>query len=80
MTWAQLLQLTSKREGIIWDKPDWIDRYRNVKRYARNLEKKGSKRVLAEAGTYWRHADLGMAWLRKFLGRCDGTKNTIRIR
>ena len=30
ITWAHMLQLTSEWEGTLWEKPDWIDHYRDV--------------------------------------------------
>ena len=30
ITWKNMLQLTSEWQGTIWDKPDWVDHYRDV--------------------------------------------------
>ncbi len=58
ITWAQMLQLTSEWEGTRWDKPDWIDHYRNVMGHPHHSEKKGIKRPLQEPGTYWEYNDV----------------------
>ena len=58
ITWAQMLQLTSEWEGTLWDKPDWIDHYRDVIGDCQNLDKRGSKRSLQPPGTYWEYNDV----------------------
>ena len=58
ITWAQMLQLTSEWEGTLWDKPDWIDHYRDVIGDSQNLDKRGSKRSLQPPGTYWEYNDV----------------------
>ena len=58
ITWAHMLQLTSEWEGTLWDKPDWIDHYRNVMGNPHHSEKKGNKRALQEPGTYWEYNDV----------------------
>ena len=58
ITWAHMLQLTSEWEGTLWDKPDWIDHYRDVIGDSSHSEKKGSKRKLQPPGTYWEYNDV----------------------
>ena len=58
ITWLHMLQLTSEWEGTLWDKPDWIDHYRNVTGQPLHSEKKGSKRILREPGSYWEYNDV----------------------
>ena len=58
ITWAHMLQLTSEWEGTLWDKPDWIDHYRDVIGASSHSEKKGSKRKLQPPGTYWEYNDV----------------------
>ena len=72
ITWAHLLQLTSEWEGTLWDKPDWIDHYRNVMGHPPHGEKKGSKRALQEPGTYWEYNDVRVNQLSFALMRAFG--------
>ena len=58
ITWAHMLQLTSEWEGTLWDKPDWIDHYRDVIGDSSHSGKKGSKRKLQPPGTYWEYNDV----------------------
>ena len=58
ITWAHMLQLTSEWEGTLWDKPDWIDHYRDVIGNSSHSEKKRSKRKLQPPGTYWEYNDV----------------------
>lgn len=53
-----MLQLTSEWDGTLWDKPIWIDHYRNVTGHPHHSEKKGSKRLLQELRTYWEYNDV----------------------
>ena len=58
ITWAHMLQLTSEWEGTLWEKPDWIDHYRDVTGNSLHADKRGSKRKLQPAGTYWEYNDV----------------------
>jgi CubicO group peptidase (beta-lactamase class C family) len=58
ITWAHMLQLTSEWEGTLWDKPDWIDHYRDVMGDTTHAEKRGSKRTLQPPGIYWEYNDV----------------------
>lgn len=69
ITWRQLLNHTSEWEGTLWDKPDLIDRNRDLANEA--SAKKGTTRTLQEPGTYWEYNDirvnrLALALLRRF--------------
>jgi len=69
ITWRQLLNHTSEWEGTLWDKPDLIDRNRDLSNEA--SAKKGTVRALQEPGTYWEYNDirvnrLALALLRRF--------------
>jgi len=58
ITWAQMLQLTSEWEGTLWEKPDWIDHYRDVVGNSVHSDKRGSRRKLQSPGTYWEYNDV----------------------
>ena len=58
ITWAHMLQLTSEWEGTLWEKPDWIDHYRDVVGNSLHSDKRGSKRKLQPPGTYWEYNDV----------------------
>ena len=58
ITWAHMLQLTSEWEGTLWEKPDWIDHYRDVVGDFLHSDKRGSKRKLQPPGTYWEYNDV----------------------
>ena len=58
ITWAQMLQLTSEWEGVLWDKPDWIDHNRIVTGETKNAGQKGVKRTLQNPGTHWEYNDV----------------------
>ena len=69
VTWRQLLNHTSEWEGTLWDKPDLIDRNRDLGNEA--SAKKGMPRALREPGEYWEYNDirvnrLALALLRRF--------------
>ena len=69
ITWRQLLNHTSEWEGTLWDKPDLIDRNRDLSNEA--SANKGTTRTLQEPGTYWEYNDirvnrLALALLRRF--------------
>jgi CubicO group peptidase (beta-lactamase class C family) len=71
ITWSHLLQQTSEWEGTLWDKPDVVDRYRNLTTEGGPYAKKGLPRPLQAPGTYWEYNDvrvnrLSLALLRLF--------------
>ena len=53
-----MLQLTSEWEGVLWDKPDWIDHNRIVTGETKNAGQKGVKRTLQNPGTHWEYNDV----------------------
>ncbi|MBT7756423.1 MAG: serine hydrolase, partial [Rhodospirillaceae bacterium] len=57
ITWQHLLQQTSEWEGTLWDKPDLIDRHRQLGAGADN-SRKGQHRDLAPPGEYWEYNDV----------------------
>lgn len=57
VTWRHLLQQTSEWEGTLWDKPDLVDRNRQVGAGADN-SRKGTHRDLRRPGTYWEYNDV----------------------
>ena len=57
ITWRHLLQQTSEWQGTLWDKPDLIDRNREVGGEADNT-RKGQHRELQPPGTYWEYNDV----------------------
>lgn len=57
ITWHHLLQQTSEWEGTLWDKPDWIDRNRDVS-ITGPQSQKGTQRPLQEPGTYFEYNDV----------------------
>ena len=69
ITWRHMLQQTSEWEGTLWDKPDQIDRNRQLA--AEGKARKGDARPLAAPGAYWEYNDvrvnrLSLALLRRF--------------
>ena len=69
ITWRHMLQQVSEWEGTLWDKPDQIDRNRQLS--AEGRAKKGDARPLHTPGTYWEYNDvrvnrLSLALLRRF--------------
>ncbi|HYB10249.1 MAG TPA: serine hydrolase [Alphaproteobacteria bacterium] len=69
ITWRHLLEQTSEWEGTLWDKPDLIDRNRDLGNEA--SAKKGTARELREPGEYWEYNDirvnrLALALLQRF--------------
>jgi CubicO group peptidase (beta-lactamase class C family) len=69
ITWRHLLEQTSEWEGTLWDKPDLVDRNRDLGNEASG--KKGTPRELREPGEYWEYNDvrvnrLALALLRRF--------------
>jgi CubicO group peptidase (beta-lactamase class C family) len=57
ITWQHLLQQTSEWEGILWGKPDLIDRNREVGTRADN-SRKGTHRDLRPSGAFWEYNDV----------------------
>jgi CubicO group peptidase (beta-lactamase class C family) len=57
ITWRQLLQQTSEWEGTLWDKPDLVDRNRQVGPGSDN-SRKGTHRDLQPPGSYWEYNDV----------------------
>ena len=57
ITWRNMLQLTSEWEGSLWDKPDLVDRNRQVGAGGDNT-KKGTGRTLQKSGTHWEYNDV----------------------
>jgi CubicO group peptidase (beta-lactamase class C family) len=57
ITWHHLLQQTSEWEGTLWDKPDLIDRNRQVGGLP-GAAKKGTHRDLREPGGFWEYNDV----------------------
>lgn len=55
ITWHHLLQQTSEWSGTLWDKPDQVDHNRVV---GGDNSKKGQKRRLRSAGTFWEYNDV----------------------
>jgi len=57
ITWHHLLQQTSEWEGVLWDKPDLIDRNRAVGGRP-SMAAKGTHRDLAAPGEFWEYNDV----------------------
>lgn len=57
ITWRHLLTQTSEWEGTLWDKPDLIDRNRQVGPGSDN-SRKGQHRDLQPPGSYWEYNDV----------------------
>ncbi|MBI1779606.1 MAG: serine hydrolase [Proteobacteria bacterium] len=57
ITWRHLLTLTSEWEGTLWDKPDLIDRNRNLATEGGSALK-GKHRDLKPPGRYWEYNDV----------------------
>jgi len=57
ITWRHLLHQTSEWQGTLWDKPDLIDRNRQVGVGADN-SRKGSHRELQAPGSFWEYNDV----------------------
>ena len=70
ITWRHLLQQTSEWEGTLWDKPDLVDRNRNVG--GGDNSRKGDHRDLREPGTYWEYNDVRVNRLSLALMRVLG--------
>lgn len=57
ITWRHFLQQTSEWEGTLWDKPDLVDRNRQVGVGADN-SRKGTHRDLQPPGTFYEYNDV----------------------
>jgi CubicO group peptidase (beta-lactamase class C family) len=57
IAWHHLLQQTSEWEGVLWDKPDRVDRNRAVAGRP-SAARKGSHRDLAPPGGFWEYNDV----------------------
>jgi len=57
ITWRHLLHQTSEWEGTLWDKPDLIDRNRQVGVGSDN-SRKGTHRNLQAPGSFWEYNDV----------------------
>jgi CubicO group peptidase (beta-lactamase class C family) len=57
ITWHHLLQQTSEWEGMLWDKPDLIDRNRTVAGRP-SAAPKGTHRELKPPGEFWEYNDV----------------------
>jgi CubicO group peptidase (beta-lactamase class C family) len=57
ITWHQLLQQTSEWEGTLFDRPDLVDRNREVGLGGDN-SRKGQHRDLGPPGSYWEYNDV----------------------
>jgi CubicO group peptidase (beta-lactamase class C family) len=57
ITWHHLLQQTSEWEGVLWDKPDLIDRNRSVAGRP-SAGPKGTHRDLRPPGEFWEYNDV----------------------
>lgn len=57
ITWRHLLSQTSEWEGTLFDKPDLVDRNRQVGAGSDN-SRKGEHRDLLEPGAYWEYNDV----------------------
>ncbi len=57
ITWRHLLSQTSEWEGTLWDKPDRVDRNRQVGPGSDN-SRKGEHRDLQAPGTFWEYNDV----------------------
>jgi CubicO group peptidase (beta-lactamase class C family) len=71
ITWEHLLQQTSEWQGSLWDKPDLVDRNRDLLTEGKPGNSKGTYRPLHRPGTYWEYNDvrvnrLSLALLRLF--------------
>ena len=56
ITWRHMLQQVSEWEGTLWDKPDQIDRNRQLG--AEGKAQKGDARPLQPPGSYWEYNDV----------------------
>ena len=57
ITWRHLLHQTSEWEGTLWDKPDLVDRNRQVGVGSDN-SRKGTHRDLQASGSFWEYNDV----------------------
>lgn len=71
ITWHHLLQQTSEWQGSLWDKPDLVDRNRNLLTEGKPGNTKGTYRPLRNPGGFWEYNDVrvnrfSLALLRLF--------------
>ena len=57
ITWHHLLQQTSEWDGVLWDKPDLVDRNRAVAGRP-SVAPKGTHRDLQPPGEFWEYNDV----------------------
>lgn len=57
ITWRHMLTQTSEWEGTLWDKPDLVDRHRQVG-VAGDNSRKGTFRKLRRPGAFWEYNDV----------------------
>lgn len=72
ITWEHLLQQTSEWEGTVWDKPDLIDRNRELDLPPNTPSRKGTHRDLQTPGTFWEYNDVRVNRLSLSLMRAFG--------
>jgi CubicO group peptidase (beta-lactamase class C family) len=58
IAWRHLLQQTSEWEGTLWDKPDLVDRNRDLAMEGKPGNTKGTPRPLRKPGTHWEYNDV----------------------
>ena len=58
ITWQHLLQQTSEWQGSLWDKPDLVDRNRDLLTEGKPGNVKGTYRPLRNPGGYWEYNDV----------------------
>lgn len=58
IVWRHLLQQTSEWEGSMWDKPDLVDRNRDLAIEGTPASRKGEHRDLQAPGDYWEYNDV----------------------
>ncbi len=56
ITWRHLLQQTSEWQGTLWDKPDLVDRNRDV--FGKDNTKKATHRDMQAPGSFWEYNDV----------------------
>jgi CubicO group peptidase (beta-lactamase class C family) len=59
IVWRHLLQQTSEWEGVMWDKPDLVDRNRDLATEGKpGAKQKGEHRDLLPPGEFWEYNDV----------------------
>jgi len=56
ITWRHLLQQTSEWTGTLWDKPDLVDRNRDV--FEKDNSRKATDRQMRAPGAFWEYNDV----------------------